>query len=248
MPGILCRYVLIEKISFWGIIGILLEEDFMKKFLKAVLILVLLAFFGVLGINLYVINYASPHIYKDVSELPEKYVVIIPGAAVYKNSVSHVVRDRVEAAVSCYNAGKAQKYLVSGDHGTKEYDEVNKIKNFMIQSYNVDENLVFLDHAGFSTYETMYRARDVFCVEGAVVSTQEFHLARAVYIGRKLGLDVVGIEAPEIYSYRTSLKAWWEIRECLARVKAFFEVLFNVKPKYLGDQIPITGDASLTWK
>ena len=108
--------------------------------------------------------------------------------------------------------------------------------------------MIFLDHAGFSTYETMYRARDVFCVKDAVVVTQKFHLARAVYIGRKLGLDVVGYEAPELVKYRSELKGWWNFRECMARVKAFFEVLINKKPKYLGDKIPITGDPSLTWK
>lgn len=220
----------------------------MKKFFLGVLVLVLLAVLAVVGINLYVINFSRPYIYTDISELPEKYVAIIPGAAVYKNSVSHVVRDRVEGAINIYKNRKAQKYLVSGDHGTIEYDEVNKIKNFMTQIYSVDDDLIFLDHAGFSTYETMYRARDVFCVDNAVVVTQKFHLARAVYIGRKLGLDVVGYEAPELVRYRSELKLWWNLRECMARVKAFFEVLFNVKPKYLGEQIPITGEASPTWK
>lgn len=220
----------------------------MKKFLMGIFSFIILICLGVLGINLYIVNYSKPYIYKDVADLPEKYAIIIPGAAVYKNSVSHVVRDRVEGAVSCFKDGKGVKYLVSGDHGTKEYDEVNKIKNFMMESYNVDEDLIFLDHAGFSTYETMYRARDVFCVKDAVVVTQGFHIARAVYIARKLGMDVVGLEAPEVVPYMTASKITWNLRECLARVKAFFYVIFNKKPKYLGDTIPITGDASLTWE
>lgn len=219
----------------------------MKKFLKFVLISILILAAAVAGINIYMINFSRQYIYKDISTMPGKYVAIIPGAAVYKNSVSHVVRDRVEGAINIFKKGKTQKYLVSGDHGTIEYDEVNKIKNFMTQIYNVDENLIFLDHAGFSTYETMYRARDVFCVENAVIVSQPFHLARAVYIGRKLGLDIIGYEAPELVSYRKELTGWWNLRECMARVKAFFEVLFKAKPKYLGEKIPITGDASITW-
>ncbi len=165
------------------------------------------------GINLYVINYSAPYIYQSIEDLPESQTVIIPGAMVYKNTVSHVVRDRTEAALNCINAGKAGRILVSGDHGRKGYDEVNGIKNFMTKNYKVDTNIIFLDHAGFSTYETMYRARDIFCVESAIISTQKFHTARSVYIARKLGINAVAIEAPEILAYRRQVKASWAVRE-----------------------------------
>ena len=121
--------------------------------------------------------------------------MIVPGAKVYKNTVSHVVRDRIEAAVNCLKNKKAERVLISGDHGRKGYDEVNRMRIFMQDVYGTDENLIFMDHAGFSTYETMYRAREIFCIEDAVVVTQAFHTARAVYIGRKLGLDVIAYEA-----------------------------------------------------
>ena len=148
------------------------------------------------------LNYSKPYIYKNISALPKKYVVIIPGAKVYKNTVSHVVRDRIEAAVNCLSNQKAERVLISGDHRRKSYDEVNRMRIFMQDIYGTDENLIFMDHAGFSTYETMYRTREIFCVKDAVVVTQAFHTARAVYIGRKLGLDVIAYEAPEVLRYK----------------------------------------------
>ena len=199
------------------------------------------------GINLYMIRYASPYIYRDVAALPGRYTVIVPGAKVYQHTVSHVVRDRIEAAVTCIKSGKAERMLLSGDHGRTSYDEVNRMKDFAHDVYAVDEDILFTDHAGFSTYETMCRARDVFCVHGAIVATQQFHCVRCVYIARKLGLDAVALVAPEVQPYRSALKTNWTVRECLARVKSFFLVLLNVPPTYLGEQIPITGSAAATW-
>lgn len=149
------------------------------------------------AINFYVLSYAKQYVFSSTEDLPKKYTVIIPGAKVYKTTVSRVVRDRIEAALTAVQSGKAERILVSGDHGRRDYDEVNGIKRFMLQNYSVDENLIFLDHAGFSTYETMYRARDVFCVNDVVIATQEFHTVRSVYIARKLGLDAVALIAPE---------------------------------------------------
>ena len=195
------------------------------------------------GINLYIINYAKPFIYTNITSLPESYTVIIPGAKVYANNISDVVRDRIEAGVDCVNHSKAQRILISGDHGRTDYDEVNQMRLYMQRIYNVQPDIIFMDHAGFSTYETMYRARDIFCVDDAVVVTQKFHLARSVYIGRKLGLNIVGYEAPELVVYSKQTHANWKAREALARIKAFFMVLLNSKPTYLGQQIPITGNA-----
>lgn len=195
-----------------------------------------------LGVNLYVISYARPYVYSDVDSLPYKYTVILPGARVFSDTVSHVVADRIEGTLRCVQAGKAERILVSGDHGRKDYDEVNQILAYMQRVYGTDDSIVFLDHAGFSTYETAYRARDVFCVKDAVIVTQKFHTYRAVYIARKLGLDAVALEAPEQFQYAVRTKAGWSVREFLARVKAFLNVAMGAKPTYLGEQIPITGD------
>ena len=199
------------------------------------------------GINLYIIDYAKPYIYTDITRLPQSYTVISPGAKVYANNISDVVRDRIEAGVDCINHSKAQRILISGDHGRTDYDEVNQMRLYMQRIYNVQPDIIFMDHAGFSTYETMYRARDIFCVDNAVVVTQKFHLARSVYIGRKLGLNIVGYEAPELTGYSKQTHTNWNTREALARIKAFFMVLLNSKPTYLGEQIPITGNAKDRW-
>ena len=182
-----------------------------------------------------------------MASLPQTYTVIIPGAKVYANNISYVVRDRIEAGVDCINHSKAQRILISGDHGRTDYDEVNQMRLYMQRIYNVQPDIIFMDHAGFSTYETMYRARDIFCVNDAVVVTQKFHLARSVYIGRKLGLNIVGYEAPELTGYSKQTHTNWNTRETLARIKAFFMVLLNSKPTYLGEQIPITGNAKDSW-
>ena len=218
-----------------------------KRFFIIAASIFLIGILFVAGINLYIINYAKPFIYTNITSLPESYTVIIPGAKVYANNISDVVRDRIEAGVDCVNHSKAQRILISGDHGRTDYDEVNQMRLYMQRIYNVQPDIIFMDHAGFSTYETMYRARDIFCVNDAVVVTQKFHLARSVYIGRKLGLNIVGYEAPELTGYSKQTHTNWNTRETLARIKAFFMVLLNSKPTYLGEQIPITGNAKDSW-
>ena len=219
----------------------------MKRLLFAACVAVCALAVLALCINIYMVQYAKPYIYRSLEALPGRYVVIVPGGRVYANTVSPAVRDRLSAASECLNGGKAERVLLSGDHGRKGYDEVNQMRRFMLNTYGTDEALLFMDHAGFSTYETMYRARDVFCVTNAVIVTQRFHLARSVYIARKLGIDAVGYEAREIAPFSTTLHANWELREALARVKNFFLVCTKAKPRYLGEQIPITGDAKKSW-
>ncbi len=213
-----------------------------------ILFIVVYVFLLTVFINVYMILYSMPYITKNFEDVREKYTVIVPGAMVYRNNVSHVVRDRLEGASELVQGGKVKKVLISGDHGTKYYDEVNTMRKFMQSNYRTDGDIIFMDHAGFSTYETMYRARDIFCVKDCVVVTQKFHLPRAVYIGRKLGLDVSGYVAKEITPFRTKTKVLWFVREYFARLKSFFLVMFEVPPTYLGDKIPVTGDSRLSWE
>lgn len=215
--------------------------------IKIFSILIITVFTIFIAINIYMTNFAKKYIYTDINSLPEKYTVIIPGARVYKTTVSTVVRDRLEAGATCIKKGKVKKILLSGDHGRKDYDEVNRMRIYLQEIYGIDGNNIFMDHAGFSTYETMYRARDIFCVKDAIVVTQQFHTVRSVYIGRKLGLDIVAYSAPEITGFAENLHISWAIRESLARVKSFFLVLFKVKPTYLGEKIPITEDSKKSW-
>jgi vancomycin permeability regulator SanA len=210
--------------------------------LSLVLVLFAAAF---LIINAVVISEAAPYVFgiEDIDSIDKADCVIVPGALVYGDDrLSMVLRDRVDYAISLYNAGKAGKLLFSGDHGRTNYDEVNAMMDYAIKK-GVPKEDIFLDHAGFSTYESMYRARDVFQVKSCIIVTQKFHVSRAVYIARALGLDAVGVNSdPRAYSNATRDA----IRESLARVKDFFSVILLPEPKYLGDAIPIFGDSGLT--
>ncbi len=196
-------------------------------------------------INAAVIGAAAPYVFgiEDMDSIEKADCVIVPGALVYGDErLSLVLRDRVDCAISLYNAGKAERLLFSGDHGQTDYDEVNAMMDYAIKK-GVPKEDIFLDHAGFSTYESMYRARDVFRVKSCIIVTQNFHVSRAVYIARALGLDATGVNSdPRVYSNATRDA----IRESLARVKDFFSVIFLPEPKYLGDAIPIFGDSGLT--
>lgn len=185
-------------------------------------------------INAAMVAGEQKYMYASFVELPERTVVIVPGAAVLRSgALSAVFLDRANAAVAIYQAGKARKILVSGDNSTEEHNEVDPARKYLL-SMGVPEADIYLDHAGFDTYSTMYRARDIFGVSGAIVATQSFHLPRALFIAQSLGLDVVGYRADNVH-----LLARNEIRESLARVKAVLEVVLQRSPKFLGEAIPI---------
>ena len=111
---------------------------------------------------------------------------------------------------------------------------------------HIREEDIFLDHAGFSTWDSMYRARDVFEVKDLLIVTQKFHISRAVCMARSLGMDAVGYAIDQKRFSGPSLR-FWRFREYFARVKAFFSIVFKPKPRYLGDKIPISGDGQVTW-
>ena len=155
---------------------------------------------------------------------------------------TQMLKDRLDAGIALYQSGAAPKLLMSGDHGRVQYDEVNRMKQYAIDR-GVPSRDVFMDHAGFSTYESMYRARDVFQVQRALVVTQEYHLYRALYDGKQLGLEVWGVPAKKI---RYGGQRRRDIREILARNKDILFCLVRPEPKYLGEAIPVSGDGDLT--
>jgi SanA protein len=185
-------------------------------------------------------------IYRDMEALPAKTAVLVLGSQIRRGKPSPVLRDRLDAGILIVESGKGGKLLLSGDHGQTNYDEVNVMRLYTLDSSRIQEEDIFMDHAGFNTYDSMYRARDVFEVKDLVIVTQEFHINRAVYIARSLGLDAVGFAVNQDRFGARSLY-FWKFREYLARIKAFFAVLFKVKPRYLGEKIPITGDGKATW-
>ncbi|MFQ7401829.1 MAG: vancomycin high temperature exclusion protein, partial [Neglectibacter sp.] len=153
-----------------------------------------------------------------------------------------MLHDRLQQGVALYQKEAAPKLLVSGDHGREEYDEVNAMKRFA-EEQGVPSEDVFMDHAGFSTYESVYRARDIFQVRRMVIVTQEYHLSRALYIAKRLGIEAWGVPAdPRTYSGQTAR----DLREILARDKDFLTCILKPKPTYLGKAIPVNGNGNLT--
>jgi len=218
-----------------------------KKYLKRIAIIACIALFlGMslfFGVQIYIVQLTKSYILSDVSTAPESDAVMILGARVYNNGKpSPILRDRLDYGYELYAQGKAKKILVSGDHGRKDYDEVNIMKDYLMEK-GVPREDIFMDHAGFNTYDSMYRARDIFEIETLLICTQNFHIARAVYIARDMGIDAYGYpcEDKPIYSM-----AQLKLRESLARVKAVMDTTVKRKPKYLGDTIPISGSGVLT--
>ncbi len=179
-----------------------------------------------------------------VADLAPAPAVIVPGASVLRNGQpSDVLADRLLTAIDIYEAGKAEKILVSGDHGDEEYDEVNVMRTYLLDK-GIPEEDIFLDHAGFDTYDTMYRAHHLFGLTEAVVASQTFHLPRAIYIGESLGMAVQGV-ASERQPYVKD--AEFAFRERFAVVKAYVDVMLGSNPAYLGEKIDISGDGRVTW-
>ena len=169
--------------------------------------------------------------------------ILVLGAGVRDDgSPSHMLEDRLLVGIDLYKSGASNTVLMSGDHGRVEYDEVNTMKNYAV-SMGVPAERIFLDHAGFSTYESMYRAKEIFQAEKILIVTQKYHLYRAVYDARALGLDAYGV-ASDPRSYAGQI--YRDIREILARNKDFIYSIIKPEPTYLGEPIPVNGNGNLT--
>ena len=179
---------------------------------------------------------------EEAAELSDVDCAVILGAGVREGKPTPMLRDRLLVGIDLYKSGAVKKLIMSGDHGSTDYDEVNIMKSFAVDRGVPDED-IFMDHAGFSTYETIYRAREIFEADNIIIVSQKYHLYRALYIAEKLGIKSVGVSA-DLDTYRGQTKR--DLREILARDKDFFKCLFKPKPTYLGDKIPVSGDGNLT--
>lgn len=220
---------------------------FLRNHHKAVCrLIILLAFLGssFLAINYYVEWIGAKYIY-SAQDVPNADTVLIMGAYVFPDgTLSAMLKDRVMVGYDLYENGKAPKIIVSGDHGRKDYDEVNTMKDF-IKNKGVPGRDIFMDHAGFSTYESLYRARDIFRVKKVIIVTQRYHLLRALFIARELGLEAYGV-ASDKHDYGPVM-ATYELREMAARNKDFWSAkVFKPKPTFLGEAIPVFGDGGAT--
>ena len=155
---------------------------------------------------------------------------------------SLMLTDRLETGIALYRAGVAEKLLMSGDHGTEDYDEVNTMKRIAKES-GVPSADIFMDHAGFSTYDSVYRAKNIFGAENIIIVSQKYHLYRALYISEKLDVKAAGVSA-NLNTYGGQLKR--DIREIIARDKDFFKCIVKPEAEIMGDKIPLDGDGSIT--
>lgn len=213
-----------------------------KRILKIIGIIIAIGAIIILGINVYVKCSVNKKIV-DVNNINGNYdVILVLGAGLRNGKPSPVLKDRLDTAYELYEDGYSKKIIVSGDHGKKYYDEVNVMKNYLLDK-GVESNDIFMDHAGFSTYDSVYRAKEIFLTNNIIIVTQQFHLYRSLYIANKLGLDAIGVSAT-LRNYSGSVK--FELREILARDKDFVKVMFKPEPTYLGDTIPVFGDGNVT--
>lgn len=216
----------------------------MKKIIMYITIILIIIILAVFGINFYIKASTKKQIIKnnDYSNLKDVDCIIVLGAGIWGDKPSPMLEDRLLEAISLYQNNVSSKIIMSGDHGREDYDEVNIMKNFAIEK-GVPSEDIFMDHAGFSSYESMYRAKEVFGAKKVIIVTQEYHLYRSLYIANKLGLEAYGVASdPREYAGQTMR----ELREIIARNKDFIKCIFKPKPKYLGDTIPVSGNGNVT--
>ncbi len=230
----------------------------MKKLLhnKALLLigciflsLCLLAGICVLSVNAYVVSSTEDRILavEEIAELGDIDCILVLGCRVMNDgSPSHMLEDRLLTAIDAYNAfdaaGNPTRLLMSGDHGRADYDEVGTMKQFAMDR-GINSNEIFMDHAGFSTYESLYRAKEIFGAEKIVIVTQEYHLYRALHIAEALGIEAYGISS-DLRTYSGQIVR--DLREVFARNKDFVTAIAKPLPTYLGEKISLEGSGDVT--
>ena len=215
-----------------------------KKVLLFILIAGIISVIAMLCIDGYVKASVSERMLtvQQASQLDADCILVLGALVRTDETPSFILQDRLNRGIELYNQGASERLLMSGDHGRVNYDEVNVMKQFAVDT-GIPSQHVFMDHAGFSTYESLYRARDIFKARKIIIVTQEYHLYRALYIADRLGLEAYGVAAR---TNNYSGQSYRDFRESLARVKDFIYVIFKPEPKYLGEAIPVNGNGDLT--
>ena len=222
-----------------------LELSKIKIIIISILLIFILGFVIIFAINLHVKSSMKDKVITSemASDLEDVDCILVLGAMVWgDNKPSYMLEDRLLQSIELFENGASDRIIMSGDHGQEDYDEVNIMKKFAIDR-GVPSNKIFMDHAGFSTYESVYRAREVFQADKLIIVTQEYHLYRALYIAEKLGLEAYGVASDPREYIGQEIR---DIREIAASVKDFFNVIIKPEPKYLGEVVPISGDGDIT--
>lgn len=211
----------------------------MNRYVRIGIVVLLIAALLALLIPITMRILVSPYLYSSDSTMPDAQVAIVLGASVEGNEPSPILAERANAAIQLFEDGKVSKILVTGDNATTNYDEVNPVQHYLLAA-GIPPQDIFLDHAGFDTYSSMYRAKAIFDATSAIVVTQDFHLPRAVFTARALGLQAYGYNAGQA-------TIWDYLREIPASAKALWDLATRRVPQYLGQQYPLTGDGEATW-
>lgn len=220
----------------------------MKRKYKAVIFvvlgIVLLIGIAAVSLSVYMVKATEKNIFTaDTFKNDEKAdCILILGAGVKDGRPKPMLRDRLLTGIELYKSGAAKKIIMSGDHGRADYDEVNVMRAFALEQ-GVRAEDIFLDHAGFSTYDSVYRAKNIFGAENIIIVSQKYHLYRALYIAKKLDVKAAGVSA-NLNTYGGQLKR--DIREIIARDKDFFKCIVKPEAEIMGDKIPLDGDGSIT--
>ncbi len=220
------------------------QKKGLRRLLIPVLILALVGAAAVLTVNLVMcISTADRILTAEEAAARDADCILVLGAGVREDGTpSDMLRDRIDTGIMLYEAAASQKLLMSGDHGRVEYDEVNVMRARALDA-GVPSADIFMDHAGFSTYDSLYRARDIFGAGKIIIVTQKYHLPRALYIAKSLGLDACGVPA-DLNKYYGQLGR--DLREAAARTKDMLYCIIKPQPVVLGDPIPLAGSGEAT--
>ena len=216
-----------------------IRKNWAKRLLRLFILALLIAAIPV-GINDWVIQSTASRILttENAASLQDVECIVVLGCAVRPDGTpSPMLAERLDMGIELYKNGAAPKLLLSGDNGQVEYNEVVTMGNYAMEK-DVPSQDIFLDYAGFSTYESMYRAKEIFQAKKILIVTQKYHLHRALYIAKAIGLDAYGVACDtQVYAGQVNR----DIREILARNKDFLTSIFKPKPTYLGDPVPVSG-------
>ena len=215
------------------------------------LAVILIFTIGIFGISSHVARNIEGKIFREAAEIPQKKVALVFGAGIKQDGkLSDVLTDRLETVFELYTFQKVRKIIVSGDNGSVNYGETNAMRDYLLERGIVPRD-IFTDYAGFDTFDSIYRAREIFGANDLILISQEFHLPRALFIAKNLEIEAVGFSA-NLREYRNARRM--RLREILANVKAAGELLlepirklFHSQPKFAGKKIPIEGDGRDSW-
>lgn len=206
---------------------------------RAILILLVLALAAPFAVSAYMKSTMEEYLITEeaAAGLGADCILVLGAGLKPDGTPNHMLEDRLEKGIELYKAGAAPKLLLSGDNGQAAYDEVNAMKEYALNA-GIPSRDIFMDHAGFSTYESMYRAREIFQVKKAIIITQRYHQYRALYMARGFGIEGYGVVSePRTYAGQQ----YRDLREILARDKDFLKMIVKPEPTYLGETIPISG-------